>query len=281
MPTFCAATSPARPLIDMKKPIRILQLLLLVVLLVSLFMLGRQAWGSRVASQSYDEAARIAGLPERKRSLNSGQQQFTAGQADASQEERVALDLEALQAINSDVVGWIEIPGTELSYPLLQTYNNRYYLNHTWSKEYSPAGSVYLECTSRSDFSGFHTIVYGHRMSDDTMFGSLKYYNTQNYWEQHPSVYVTLPDGVYRYDIFAAFQASATGIVYRLDVDSRKTEFIRTALNSSAINTGIVPETSDQILTLSTCTQFGHANRWVVQGLLAQVYEPDSPELPW
>lgn len=266
----------------MKKPIRILQLLLLIVLLVSLVKVGRQVWGNWTASKSYDEAARIAGLSERKRSLSPNKQQSLTNQSSSSQQEtRAVLDLAPLQAVNPDVVGWIEIPDTELSYPLLQTSNNQYYLNHTWNKEYSPAGSIYLECTSSPDFSGFHTIIYGHRMQNSTMFGTLKFYESQDFWAEHPSIYVTLPDGVYRYDIFAAFQASVTGIVYRSDLEGREEEFIRTALNSSVIDTETVPEPDDRILTLSTCTQFGHANRWVVQGRLAQVYEPDSPDLPW
>ena len=65
--------------------------------------------------------------------------------------------------MNPDVAGWIEIPGTELSYPLLQGEDNQYYLTHTWNREPNSGGSVFLECTSRRDLSGFHTIAYGCR----------------------------------------------------------------------------------------------------------------------
>ena len=74
------------------------------------------------------------------------------------------IDLAALQAQNSDVIGWISIPGTAVSYPLLQTQNNSFYLGHAWDKSSNSAGSIFLECQCPSDFSFFNTIVYVHRM---------------------------------------------------------------------------------------------------------------------
>lgn len=270
----------------MKKAIRLLQLCLLGVLIFSLVMLGRQRMGAQAAARDYDEAARIAGLPERKRPVAQDKAQSSSGQPDSSgnveDHEPVELDLGALQEVNGDVVGWIEIPGTELSYPLLQGSNNQYYLNHTWSKESSPAGSIYLDYAHKADFSGFHTIIYGHRMMDDTMFGTLKYYNQQDFLQEHPSVYITREDGVYRFDIFAAYEADVFGIVYETNLSSQEKTFIRTALNSSAIDAGITPTAEDHILTLSTCTKYSSDTyRWVVQGRLAGVYEPGSPDLPW
>ena len=192
---------------------------------------------------------------------------------DPGAEALSGLDLGALQAVNPDVAGWIEIPGTELSYPLLQGEDNQYYLTHTWNREPNSGGSVFLECTSRRDLSGFHTIAYGHRMQDGTMFGPLKHYDDPEFWARHPSVYIATEDGVYRYDIFAAFQAHVKGMVYRLDLEGREGEFIDFCLGNSVIDTGIVPLPGDRLLTLSTCVSMGWSEyRWVVQGRLAQVY---------
>ena len=190
---------------------------------------------------------------------------------DPNVEALAGLDLEALQAVNPDVIGWIEIPGTELSYPMLQGVDNQYYLTHNWKQEPNNGGSVFLECTSSRDLSGFHTIVYGHRMQDDTMFGPLKYYKDLEFWQEHTSIYIAVPDGVYRYDVFAAFQAHVKGMVYRLDLEGREGEFINFCLENSVIDTGIVPAPGDQLLTLSTCVSMGWSEyRWVVQGRLAQ-----------
>lgn len=88
------------------------------------------------------------------------------------------IDLEALRSVNEDVVGWIEIPGTELSSPLMQGTDNQYYLSHNWKGEKSGGGSVFLESVNSQDLTDFHTIAYAHRMRNDTMFGTLKYYKT-------------------------------------------------------------------------------------------------------
>lgn len=184
------------------------------------------------------------------------------------------IDLEALRAVNEDVIGWISIPGTELSYPLMQGTDNPYYLSHNWKKEASGGGSVFLENTNDRDLTDFHTIVYAHRMRNDTMFGTLKYYEKLDYWQEHPAVYVVTEAGLYGYDIFSAQEASVKGIVYRLDIveSGMEEEFLRYCIENSVIDTGITPEVSDQILSLSTCTGNGHSNRWVVHAVLRRIW---------
>ena len=190
--------------------------------------------------------------------------------------ELAGLDLNALRAYNSDVVGWISIPGTVLSYPMVQGPNNDYYLNRNWKKGYNPSGSVFLSSDSSRDLTDFHSIVYGHRMINLTMFGSIKYYSGANYWREHPSVYIVLDDTIYRYDIFAAHEVPVNGIVYRLDLERNhlEEEFIRYCTDHSVLKTGLTPKASDRILTLSTCTSTSsETSRWVVHGVLAREYK--------
>ena len=255
--------------------------LLALVFVVSVGMTIRQQLQYRKITADSEEAAQVAGLPAR-----SEPPQPTAGTepaqpseepAEALPEEVAALagiDLGALRAVNGDVVGWIEIPGTELSYPLLQGEDNRYYLNYNWKKEPSSGGAVFLESTNSGDLTDHHTIVYAHRMGNDSMFGTLKYYEDVAFWREHPSVYIALADGVYRYDIFSARKASVKGIVYRLDIEESglKEELLRSCVEESVIDTGITPGVEDRILTLSTCTRTGPADRWVVHGYLVQTY---------
>lgn len=189
------------------------------------------------------------------------------------------IDLDALRAANEDVVGWIEIPGTELSYPLVQGSDNQYYLNHDWKREYSSGGAVFLEWTNRRDLSGFHTIAYAHRL---TMFRTLKEYRDAAFWEAHPSIYVVQDEEVSRYDIFSAEEVPVTGIVYRLDLEESQLEeaFLDACAEGSVIDTGLVPENDTKVLTLSTCTGNGHATRWVVHGALAARYSRQSEPAP-
>ena len=180
------------------------------------------------------------------------------------------MDLEVLREQNPDVVGWIVIPDTQLSYPLMKGTENDYYLNHTWLKEANSVGSIFLEYSCAEDFSDFNTIIYGHRMKNGSMFATLKYYAEQEYFLEHPSVYVVTDEGVDIYDIFAAYEADVTGHTYYINLakESNREIFVNNSLILSEIDTEITPSVEDKILTLSTCTGLGYDSRWVVQAVL-------------
>lgn len=186
-------------------------------------------------------------------------------------------DLAALRQINPDVIGWIMIPKTELSYPVLQGTDNAYYLDHAWNHEQSSAGSIFLDHEIANDFQSFHSILYGHRMKNGSMFGSLKYYRDLAYWKEHPSIYLISDRGVARYDIFAAYEAAVTDPTYALSLPQRslRRDFLLFSLDKSVIHTGIylklTDDVADPILTLSTCTGHGYETRWVVSAVLHSI----------
>lgn len=258
---------------------RKIKLFLSLVLAVSLSVVLYRAYDNWKGARAGAEAFQTAGL-NKKEGAEIGPAPLPEPPAAAEPLPAEAahlgdVDLAALQAVNEDVVGWLEIPGTELSYPLVQGPDNQYYLNHNWKKERSGGGAVFLEQTNSRDLTGFHLIAYAHRMNNDTMFGTLKYYHDGAFCQEHPSIYLAAADGVRRYDIFSAHKASVRGLVYRLDLEESGLEedFIRSCLSNSEIETGVEPEAGAQVLTLSTCTGEGYESRWVVQGVLARVYE--------
>lgn len=179
------------------------------------------------------------------------------------------MDFTALRQVNSQVLGWIVIPDTRLSYPVVQGEDNLYYLNHTWRNTSNCVGAIFMEHTNHSDLSDFHTIIYGHRMNDRSMFGILKHYQSQSYWAAHPYVYLSDDRGSHRYEIFAAYEVGVNEDTYRLGFSTQeaKQSFLDFCTGASVIGTGIVPTVTDRILTLSTCTGSGHATRWVVQAV--------------
>lgn len=185
-------------------------------------------------------------------------------------EELANMDFRALREVNGDILGWIMIPDTKISFPLLQTTDNEYYLDHNWRKGYSSGGAIFLECQNAPDLSDFNTIIYGHRMVSGTMFAELARYEDSSYMEKHPTFYITDDNGIYAYDVFAAYEVSKTGTTYRLELntDEDRQQFIDYCLQQSAYETGIVPSVDDKIVTLSTCMAYGTENRWVVQGVL-------------
>lgn len=265
-------------------------LVLAAVLLVSGGMVVRRLVEYRLGDQEYEQAQELVQLPDLD----------TIPQPDESQEEPqeeqpvyvdpyadalAAMDFSALREVNSDVLGWILIPGTNLSYPLLQGDDNQYYLNHTWRKSYNSVGAIFMECRNSADLSDFNTIIYGHRMNNRSMFGILHQYSSQSYWKAHPYIYITDDNGSHRYQVFAAYEVSTSGAAYQISFsgDASKQAFLDECLSQSVIDTGVTPHVYDKILTLSTCTGDGHATRWVVQAVLpgtppAQSEEPQEEQ---
>ena len=282
----------------MKKLRLLLIAALALVLAVSVGMLIRQNIQYREGEEAYAEAEALVELPDLSQlSRPEPVPEEAPSEEEIAPEEQPVyvdpyadalrnMDFSALREVNSDVLGWILIPGTAVSYPVVQGTDNDYYLNHTWKKWTSVVGSIFLECHNSRDLSDFNTISYGHRMNNGSMFASLKNYKKQSWWSDYPCVYITDDSGSHKYEIFAAYEVSTEGETYRLGFgsDREKQAFIDYCLAQSVIDTGVVPRTYDRILTLSTCTGQGHATRWVVQAVLRgeapQEAEAPLEELP-
>lgn len=253
--------------------IRAVGVVLALALAVGVFMVVRTQMEYAQEETSRQEAEELAEFPLELQEYSLAD--AAANKPDPNLVLLAQLDLESLRAENPDIVGWICIPDTELSYPMVQGENNSYYLNHTWQRRRNAGGAIFLERTSKADFTDYHTIVYGHRMYNDSMFGTLKYYKDLDFWREHPCIYVVTEGGAYRYDIFAAQEAGVKEIVYRLDIREKRLEkeFLQYCIDGSVIDTGVVPMEDDCVLTLSTCVERGHATRWVVHGIRTQAYE--------
>ena len=241
------------------KPRQLFKIFFLALLCICLLMLYWHRAESRRAEQLYQEAAQLVSLPS------------STHDALASDTVRTGLDLSPLREINSDVVCWIEIPGV-LSYPVLQEEDNAYYLSHAWDGTENTAGSIFLDYRASPNLTDFHTLIYGHRMRDGSMFGSLKQYHNVGFWQQHPSIYLSDENGTRRYDIFAAYEVEVSEIVYKQDLLGKEDRqgLIQYGLDHSVIETGIAPAATDTIITLSTCTGRGYSSRWVVQAVWYQ-----------
>lgn len=176
----------------------------------------------------------------------------------------------SLRQINPDVLGWIYIPDTVVSYPLMQTDDRDEYLNKAWDGTANSSGSIFLEQKNNRSLTDFNTIIYGHHMTNGTMFGALKYYKDQAYADSHPYIYVCTADRIFRYRVFAAYEAPVESDTYRLVFpEGTKVQALAYYLGSNLLQTDVIPTIEDRVLTLSTCTATGnYANRIVVQAVL-------------
>lgn len=264
---------------------KFLRLALLVVFVVSTVLLAGKFLDSAGGSGTYADALRIATSGEKKETKDSADTvQPTAQEGetvwvpapvedDANMDTLAAIDLDALREVNPDVIGWILIPDSNINYPILQGEDNDFYLNHTWEGKKNSVGSIFLEHLNSPDFTDFNTIVYGHNMNDGSMFANVRRYSTDWYWERHPYIYIATDTGVYRYEVFSSYKAELDSSAYGLSFQQEKTRasFLVDALESSQIITNVIPDTTDRVLTLSTCSGAGYSTRWVVHARLKMV----------
>lgn len=125
------------------------------------------------------------------------------------------VDWDALRAVNSDIVGWIYVPGTIINYPIMYSGDDSTYLTRDfygneggwWMADY---GAVFLSGINKPDFSSVNNIVYGHNLLNGSMFADFAKLADQNEFDAHRTVYVLTPKGNYRLNTFAVVNVKAT-----------------------------------------------------------------------
>ena len=158
------------------------------------------------------------------------------------------VDFDALLQVNSDVIGWIYIENTDISYPVLCGRDNQQYLFQSYEKKYLTAGSIYIDYRCSRDFTDSRTVIYGHNMHNGSMFGKLDKFTKESYMKKHPYVYILLPTGeTLKYEVKKAYKADVEGKVYDLP-------------------SGEAQNPEDRKLYLSTCTEdSSDTQRFVVE----------------
>ena len=172
--------------------------------------------------------------------------------------EKIAeYDFDKLKEINTDIVGFIEVDNTNISYPVVNSSDNSYDLNHSYTKEKNNIGSIFLDYRNDLDNLSKNNIIYGHGRLDNTMFGSLNNLLDSNNLDSKESYYITLstPKSIMTFKIFSVYTIPKEGYYIKTYFSSNKyfKEFLETIMKRSTYNFNTDLNTSDKILTLSTC----------------------------
>lgn len=122
----------------------------------------------------------------------------------------ITVDFDALLAECPDVVGWLYCPDTPINYPVVQAEDNDYYLRRLLDGTWNSNGSIFMDYRCPSDFSGGNSILYGHNMKNDAMFGTLEDYRKQEYYDAHPVLYLLTPAQDYRIDLIGGYTTPGT-----------------------------------------------------------------------
>lgn len=169
----------------------------------------------------------------------------------------IDVDLSKIKDINSDVVGFISVNGTNINYPFVQTVDNKYYLKHSLDKSYNEAGWVFLDY--RNDVSNYdkNNILYAHGRVDTTMFGSLKNILKSD-WYKNKNNHVIRTSTEYEnslWQVFSVYKIDTTSdyLQTKFNTNEEFLSFINMLKQRSYYDFNISLGANDKIITLSTC----------------------------
>ena len=223
-------------------------------------------------NMDYDQLASLKG----SEALSSGTQQeqntFSLHKSSVRLPD-ILPEYETLYNKNKKLIGWLKIDDTNIDYPVMQTSDNTYYLDHNYNQEYDKNGSIFLDYNCSVYPRSTNMIVYGHHMKSGNMFGNLQKYAKESYGKKHS---VITFDTIYekaQYQVMYVFRSQVYNeddIVFKyyqfIEANS-ETEFNSYMQEMSALSlydTGVTAEFGDNLLTLSTCDSSQTDGRFVV-----------------
>ena len=176
-------------------------------------------------------------------------------------------DTKALKAENPDFIGWIYIPGTDVSYPMVQAADNNYYLRRTFEGEPNNAGCIFMDYLIEKGLDAKNPIIYGHNRRDGSMFASLKRFQKKSFFEKYRYIYIFTTEGDRVYEVFSVYvtMPDSDTYTYGFGSDESFLAYIDKVKSQSVYDTGVEVLAQDSILTLSTCTNRQADTRFVVQ----------------
>lgn len=175
-----------------------------------------------------------------------------------NQTKEFSINWSKLLSINADIIAWIRVPDTDISYPVVQGETNSQYLRKNIYGDYSRGGTPFVRAEQQEPFNCVNTIVYGHNLMNGKIFAQLKNYRNKSFADEHNKVYVYLPSGeIRKYQVYSFHTIEASDEqVYGLCVDSTL-EYSKAMNKGNVLDTDIDIDDSTQVLTLSTCTNKG------------------------
>ena len=181
----------------------------------------------------------------------------------------IDVNFDNLKKINSDVVGWIKVNGTNINYPFVQSKDNKYYLTHSFSKSYNNAGWVFLDYRN-NNINNRNTIIYAHGRTDKTMFGTLRKV-INNGWINNRNNYVikiSTEKENSLWQIFSIYHIPTTNDYLQTEFKDKREyqRFLNILKNRSNHNFNTSITSNDTILTLSTC--YNDSEKMVVHAKL-------------
>lgn len=265
----------------MKKKIRI------IILIISISVLGYSGYQLFQIQQQYQTGdnlyqkieEEVFQVNEEQFMLLEEEEENEAKEKNSSakKEEQLpdfSVDFSKLTSINDNIKGWLWIPNTVISYPLLQGEDNEKYLHITYDKQSSIFGSIFLDFRCNSDFGDSNTIIYGHNMKNGSMFGSLKQYRDESFYKKHKYIYIFQETQVLKYKIVSSYTTNVISDTYSIEYSDTDAfgKYLDMIKKYASYDTNTSIDLNDKIITLSTCTG-NEETRFVVHAKLVHTFQ--------
>lgn len=264
--------------------------------LVSAWCLGSYLWESQSQKSKYDDLAALVEQHQPTRPLPTLETQpaepeqtepepvettvpaeppsllVEVENPDTGETIQILREYAEIYRVNDDLIGWLQIPGTDISYPVMQTPDSTdYYLYRDFYGEYSKHGCLYAREVCDVNTPSDNVTIYGHRMKDGSMLAGLAAYTEKEFWRQHRYIYFDTLTEYHSYEIIAVFTTTATvnkGFRYHAFVDAADEaafdSFIAQCKALALYDTGVTATYGNKLITLSTCEYSQENGRLVV-----------------
>lgn len=249
-----------------KKSILLINLLFIGMIAVG----GYQYWNEQKQYQEAEDRYRII-RDECIRQEESDTQQTQ--QKQETPDTAIRFNYQKAQSRNQEIVGYICLPDSAISYPIVRHCDNTFYLTHDAYRSYSIYGAIFMDSGCSGDLDNRHSIIYGHHMDDGSMFADLTGYQDQAFAKSHQFFTVFNREQKEQYRVVSSFETEPDNPqLYRMGFQTEKEteQWIRYVLSASSINYHQPLNSTDKTIILSTCTNRGDQRSVVV---LKQIQE--------
>lgn len=251
------------------------KIIYILLLLLCGICIGGMILYQRERKQGYEK------VEEQKEEI---QEKYTVTESEEIVEKaELPIDFAGLQQINPEIYAWIRIPDTNIDYPILQheDEDQTYYLTRDIYGETSSAGSIYTEYYNQKDFTDPNTILYGHNMKNGSMFHNVRYFADAEYFDEHETLYIYLPDKILTYEIISCYEYDDRHLLGSFDFSDEEVyaAYLETIMNPRSMYTMVREDiqlsTEDRLVTLSTCVANKPNNRRLLQAVLIEETEAE------
>ena len=182
------------------------------------------------------------------------------------------VDFESLDEQYPGISAWIQLEGTSLDYPIMRWTDNSFFLSHLPDGSNHRNGSVFLDFRNSPDFSDINTLIYAHTAQSDDMFGILKNYRVQSFYEENPVMYIFTPYGDFELVLFAGYLLDSgyeTPPLNFADEDAFENH-VADIKRRSVFFSDVTAQRGDRIVSLCTCAYDYNNARLIIVGKLVE-----------